>query len=160
MLSEEERKRQADASSYSYCATEDEGGSKYGGDGSNRDEEEEEEEESMVSDAASHAPTTAGATALIPAGRYKELKKLKKKPFGKALDHDGSLEDTASSPVNSPKVSCYISFLFLLLARLLVMLIWLFLGGSFFKVSVVSQLELSPKRRCNIRDLTKVYAGN
>jgi hypothetical protein len=156
MLSEEERKRQADASSYSYCATEDEGGSKYGGDGSNRDEEEEEEEESMVSDAASHAPTTAGATALIPAGRYKELKKLKKKPFGKALDHDGSLEDTASSPVNSPKVSCYISFLFLLLARLLVMLIWLFLGGSFFKVSVVSQLELSAKRRCNIRDLTKV----
>nr|ACG32627.1 hypothetical protein [Zea mays] len=129
MLSEEERKRQADASSYSYCATEDEGGSKYGGDGSNRDEEEEEEEESMVSDAASHAPTTAGATALIPAGRYKELKKLKKKPFGKALDHDGSLEDTASSPVNSPKVS------------------------------VVSQLELSPKRRCNIRDLTKGVVG-
>jgi len=96
MLSEEEKKRQADASSY--CATEDEG--KYDGDGSCR--EEEEEEDSMISDAASHAPWPTAA--LLP-GRYKELKKLKKKPFSKALDHDGSLEDTASSPVNSPKVS-------------------------------------------------------
>jgi hypothetical protein len=95
MLSEEEKKRQADASSY--CATEDEG--KYDGDGSCREEE---EEDSMISDAASHAPWPTAA--LLP-GRYKELKKLKKKPFSKALDHDGSLEDTASSPVNSPKVS-------------------------------------------------------
>lgn len=92
MLSEEEKKR-LDASSY--CATQDEG--KYDGDGSSR--EEEELEDSMISDAASHAPTAA----VFP-GRYKELKKLKKKPF-KTLDHDDSLEDTASSPVNSPKVS-------------------------------------------------------
>ena len=105
MLSEEEKKRQADASSY--CATEDEG--KYDGDGSCR--EEEEEEDSMVSDAASHAPWPTAA--LLP-GRYKELKKLKKKPFSKALDHDGSLEDTASSPVNSPKVSYILQSIILL----------------------------------------------
>ncbi|RLN36171.1 uncharacterized protein C2845_PM03G08750 [Panicum miliaceum] len=111
MLSEEEKKRQEGANSY--CATEDDG------DGSSRGEE---EEDSMVSDAASRAP----ASALLP-DRYKGLKKLKK--AFKALDHDDSLEDTASSPVNSPKVSA------------------------------VSQLELSPKRRCNIRDLTKKEAG-
>lgn len=106
MLSEEEKKRQADASSY--CATEGEGEGKYDGDGSSR--EEEEEEDSMISDAASHAPT---ATALLP-GRYRELKKLKKKPFSKALDHDDSLEDTASSPVNSPKVSYILRSIILL----------------------------------------------
>ncbi|KAL6840741.1 hypothetical protein ACP4OV_029605 [Aristida adscensionis] len=106
MLSEEEKKRLQEAS---YCATEGEGD---GGDSYP-------EEDSMVSDAASHAPA-----AMFPLpGKYKELKKLKKKPF-KALDHD-DLEDTASSPVNSPKVSA------------------------------MSQLELSPKRRCNVRDLTK-----
>uniref|UniRef100_A0A0D9WZL8 Uncharacterized protein n=1 Tax=Leersia perrieri TaxID=77586 RepID=A0A0D9WZL8_9ORYZ len=106
----EEKKRQDDAS---YCTH---GGYDTYGDCS--DQKEEEEEESMISDAASCAPV-----ATLP-DRYKELKKLKKKVF-KALDHDDSLEDTASSPVNSPKVSA------------------------------LSQLELSPKRRCNIRDLTK-----
>uniref|UniRef100_A0A453BDA4 Uncharacterized protein n=1 Tax=Aegilops tauschii subsp. strangulata TaxID=200361 RepID=A0A453BDA4_AEGTS len=68
------------------------------------------------------------AASLAPAAladRYKGLKKLKKKVF-KALDHDDSLEDTASSPVNSPKVSA------------------------------LSQLEFSPKRRCNVTDLAKV----
>jgi hypothetical protein len=125
MLSEEERKRQADAGSY--CATEDEG-KNDGDDGSCR--EEEEEEDSMISDAASHAPWPTAA--LLP-GRYKELKKLKKKPFSKALDHDGSLEDTASSPVNSPKVSYILQSIILLIisvvkVRLLVMLIWLFFG--------------------------------
>lgn len=59
-------------------------------------DQDEEEEGSMISDAASLAP------AALP-DRYKGLKKLKKKVF-KALDHDDSLEDTASSPVNSPKV--------------------------------------------------------
>jgi len=108
MLSEEEKKRQEGA--ISYCAAEDDG------DGSSRGEED--EEDSMISDAASRAP----ASALLPA-KHKGLKKLEK--AFKALDHDDSLEDTASSPVNSPKVSA------------------------------VSQLELSPKRRCNIRDLTK-----
>nr|CAB3458135.1 unnamed protein product [Digitaria exilis] len=107
MLSEEEKKRQY---AESYCATEGEG---------EGEDDDEEEEDSMISDAASHAPVAA----LLP-DKYKGLKKLKK--AFKALDHDDSLEDTASSPVNSPKVS------------------------------VVSQLELSPKRRCNIRDLTKV----
>ncbi|WVZ66122.1 hypothetical protein U9M48_015394 [Paspalum notatum var. saurae] len=111
MLSEEEKKRQAASS---YCATEGEG--EHDGDGSSHEDD---EEDSMISDAASRAPTAA----LLP-GRYKELKKLKKKAF-KVLEHDDSLEDTASSPVNSPKVSA------------------------------VSQLELSPKRRCNIMDLTK-----
>ncbi|KAF8700419.1 hypothetical protein HU200_034357 [Digitaria exilis] len=106
MLSEEEKKRQY---AESYCATEGEG---------EGEDDDEEEEDSMISDAASHAPVAA----LLP-DKYKGLKKLKK--AFKALDHDDSLEDTASSPVNSPKVS------------------------------VVSQLELSPKRRCNIRDLTK-----
>ncbi|PUZ72281.1 hypothetical protein GQ55_2G381500 [Panicum hallii var. hallii] len=111
MLSEEEEKKRQEGAN-SYCATEDDGdGSSHG----------EEVEDSMVSDAASRAP----ASALLPA-RYKGLKKLKK--AFKALDHDDSLEDTASSPVNSPKVSA------------------------------VSQLELSPKRRCNIRDLTKELA--
>uniref|UniRef100_A0A0A9BHP5 Uncharacterized protein n=1 Tax=Arundo donax TaxID=35708 RepID=A0A0A9BHP5_ARUDO len=105
MLCEEEEKKQEAL----YFATE--------GDGDDCTHEEE-EEDSMISDAASRAPA-----ALLP-GKYKELKKLKKKAF-KALDHDDSLADTASSPVNSPKVS------------------------------VMSQLELSPKRRCNIRDLTK-----
>ncbi|KAL6656656.1 hypothetical protein ACP70R_004436 [Stipagrostis hirtigluma subsp. patula] len=104
MMSEEEKRQDA-----SYCATEGDGDDSY------RDEE---EEDSMISDAASRAPA-----ALLP-GRYKELKKLKKKAF-KTLDHD-DLEDTASSPVNSPKVS-----------------------------AIMSQLELSPKRRCNVRDLTK-----
>ncbi|CAL5072416.1 unnamed protein product [Urochloa decumbens] len=112
MLSEEEEKRQ-DANSY--CAAEGEGqGEDDDGDGSSR----EEEEDSMISDAASHAP----AATLLPV-KYKGLKKLKK--AFKPLNHDDSLEDTASSPVNSPKVSA------------------------------VSQLELSPKRRCNIRELTK-----
>ncbi|XP_062187631.1 vascular-related unknown protein 1-like [Phragmites australis] len=109
MLSEEEKKRQ-DAS---YCATEGEDD----GDGSRSHEEE--EDDSTISDAASRAPTAV----LLPS-KYKELKKLKKKAF-KVLDHDDSLEDTASSPVNSPKVN------------------------------VVSQLGLSPKMRCSIRDLTK-----
>ncbi|CAM0146172.1 unnamed protein product [Urochloa decumbens] len=108
MLSEEKKRQDAN----SYCATEGEG--EDDGDGSSR----EEEEDSMISDAASHAP----AAALLPV-KYKGLRKLKK--AFKPLDHDDSLEDTASSPVNSPKVSA------------------------------VSQLELSPKRRCNIRDLTK-----
>ncbi|KAE8803620.1 hypothetical protein D1007_20461 [Hordeum vulgare] len=99
MMSEEEKKRQG----ASYCTF---------------DQDEEEEEGSMISDAASLAP------AAVP-DRYKGLKKLKKKVF-KALDHDDSLEDTASSPVNSPKVSA------------------------------LSQLEFSPKRRCNITDLAKV----
>ena len=90
MLSEEEKKRQEGA--ISYCAAEDDG------DGSSRGEED--EEDSMISDAASRAP----ASALLPA-KYKGLKKLKK--AFKALDHDDSLEDTASSPVNSPKVSSY-----------------------------------------------------
>jgi hypothetical protein len=90
MLSEEEEKKRQEGAN-SYCATEDDGdGSSHG----------EEEEDSMVSDAASRAP----ASALLPA-RYKGLKKLKK--AFKALDHDDSLEDTASSPVNSPKVSGY-----------------------------------------------------
>ena len=87
MLSEEEKKRRG---ANSYCAAEDDG------DGSSRGEED--EEDSMISDAASRAP----ASALLPA-KYKGLKKLKK--AFKALDHDDSLEDTASSPVNSPKVS-------------------------------------------------------
>ena len=90
MLSEEEKKRQEGA--ISYCAAEDDG------DGSSRGEED--EEDSMISDAASRAP----ASSLLPA-KYKGLKKLKK--AFKALDHDDSLEDTASSPVNSPKVSSY-----------------------------------------------------
>ncbi|CAN6168234.1 unnamed protein product [Urochloa humidicola] len=111
MLSEEEKKRQ-DANFC--CATEGEGEGEDDVDGSSHAEE----EDSMISDAASHAPVAA----LLPV-KYRGLKKLKK--AFKPLDHDDSLEDTASSPVNSPKVS------------------------------VVSQLELSPKRRCNIRDLTK-----
>uniref|UniRef100_A0ACD5UL37 Uncharacterized protein n=1 Tax=Avena sativa TaxID=4498 RepID=A0ACD5UL37_AVESA len=102
MMSEEEKKRQE----ASYCTY---------------DQDEEEEEGSMVSDAASLAP------AALP-DRYKGLKKLKKKVF-KALDHDDSLEDTASSPVNSPKVSA------------------------------LSQLEFSPKRRCNVRDLANKEVG-
>ncbi|KQK15955.1 hypothetical protein BRADI_1g25990v3 [Brachypodium distachyon] len=77
MMSEEEKKRQ-DAS---YCSY---------------DDEEEEVDGSMISDAASLAP------AAFP-DKYKGLKQLKKKVF-KALDHDDSLEDTASSPVNSPKM--------------------------------------------------------
>ncbi|CAL5086378.1 unnamed protein product [Urochloa decumbens] len=112
MLSEEKKRQDAN----SYRATEGEG--EDDGDGSSR----EEEEDSMISDAASHAP----AAALLPV-KYKGLRKLKK--AFKPLDHDDSLEDTASSPVNSPKVSA------------------------------VSQLELSPKRRCNIRDLTAKEAG-
>jgi hypothetical protein len=79
MMSEEEKKRQE----ASYCTYD-------------QEEEVDEEESSMISDAASLAPA-----ALLD--RYKGLKKLKKKVF-KALDHDDSLEDTASSPVNSPKV--------------------------------------------------------
>jgi hypothetical protein len=75
IMSEEEKKRQE----ASYCTYDQEG-----------------EESSMISDAASLAPVG------LP-DRYKGLKKLKKKVF-KALDHDDSLEDTASSPVNSPKV--------------------------------------------------------
>ncbi|KAF7015469.1 hypothetical protein CFC21_029312 [Triticum aestivum] len=78
MMSEEEKKRQG----ASYCTFD-------------QEELEEEEEGSMISDAASLAPAAL-------ADRYKGLKKLKKKVF-KALDHDDSLEDTASSPVNSPK---------------------------------------------------------
>ena len=100
MMSEEEKKRQG----ASYCTFD-------------QEELEEEEEGSMISDAASLAPAAL-------ADRYKGLKKLKKKVF-KALDHDDSLEDTASSPVNSPKVSA------------------------------LSQLEFSPKRRCNVTDLAK-----
>ncbi|OEL28806.1 hypothetical protein BAE44_0010177 [Dichanthelium oligosanthes] len=107
MLSEEEKRQDAN----SFCATEGEDDGDVGNC-------EEEEEDSMISDAASHVP----AAGVLPI-KYKGLKKLKK--AFKALDHDDSLEDTASSPVNSPKVSA------------------------------VSQLELSPKRRCNIRDLTK-----
>lgn len=103
MMSEEEKRKDA-----SYCT--DNGG---GYD----DDDDQKEEYSMISDAASCSP------AALP-DKYKELKKLKKKVF-KALDHDDSLEDTASSPVNSPKVSA------------------------------LSHLELSPKRRCNVRDLTK-----
>jgi hypothetical protein len=95
VMSQEEKKRQEETS---YCTYD-------------------QEESSMISDAASLAP------AALP-DRYKGLKKLKKKVF-KALDHDDSLEDTASSPVNSPKVSA------------------------------LSQLEFSPKRRCNARDLAK-----
>jgi hypothetical protein len=156
MLSEEERKKHQDANSYS--ATEGGGGGGGGGeddgdfDGSSREEE---EEDSMISDAASRAP----ADALFPV-RYKGLRKLKKQAF-KALGHDDSLEDTASSPVNSPKVSQAINYPSFLLLKLDCMLMYrnvnlvLFLG-CFFKVSAVSQLELSPKRRCNIRDLTKV----
>ncbi|KAF0905317.1 hypothetical protein E2562_003914 [Oryza meyeriana var. granulata] len=109
----EEKKRQDDDS---YCTHG--GGGVYGDCSDQKVEEEEGEEDSMISDAASCAPAAA-----LP-DRYKELKKLKKKVF-KALDHDDSLKDTASSPVNSPKVSA------------------------------LSQLELSPKRRCNTRDLTK-----
>ncbi|VAH45238.1 hypothetical protein VPH35_028476 [Triticum aestivum] len=75
MMSEEEEKRQG----ASYCTF----------------DQDDEEEGSMISDAASLAPAAL-------ADRYKGLKKLKKKVF-KALDHDDSLEDTASSPVNSPK---------------------------------------------------------
>lgn len=119
MMSEEEKKRQEDHGASSYCSH---GGDGVYGDCSDQkelEEEEEGEEDSMISDAASCAP----AVAALP-DRYKELKKLKKKVF-KALDHDDSLEDTASSPVNSPKVSA------------------------------LTQLELSPKRRCNTRDLTK-----
>ncbi|KAK3125190.1 hypothetical protein QOZ80_7BG0601500 [Eleusine coracana subsp. coracana] len=102
ILSEEE-KRQG-----SYCPTEGEA------DGYRGNHDDEEEEDSMISDAASRAPA-----ALLP-NKY-ELKKLKK--AFKALDNDDCLEDTASSPVNSPKVSG------------------------------LSQMELSPKKRCNIRDL-------
>ena len=87
MLSEEEKKRRG---ANSYCAAEDDDGH-----GSSLGEE---EEDSIISDAASRAP----ASALLPA-KHKGLKKLKK--AFKALDHDDSLEDTASSPVNSPKVS-------------------------------------------------------
>ncbi|VAH45237.1 unnamed protein product [Triticum turgidum subsp. durum] len=76
MMSEEEEKRQG----ASYCTF----------------DQDDEEEGSMISDAASLAPAAL-------ADRYKGLKKLKKKVF-KALDHDDSLEDTASSPVNSPKL--------------------------------------------------------
>ncbi|KAG8099812.1 hypothetical protein GUJ93_ZPchr0013g36285 [Zizania palustris] len=113
IMSEEEEKRR-DAS---HCS------STYDGDdcGDCSDDpqevEEEVQEDSMISDAASCAP------AALP-DRHKELKKLKK-VFKAHLDHDDSLEDTASSPVNSPKVSA------------------------------LSQLQLSPKRRCNTRDLTK-----
>ncbi|XP_006657776.1 vascular-related unknown protein 1 [Oryza brachyantha] len=126
MMSEEEKKRQEDDASY--CTHGDGGdGAVVYGDCSDQkvdqEEEEEGEEDSMISDAASCAPAAAAA---LP-DRYRELRKLKKKVF-KALDHDDSLEDTASSPVNSPKVSA------------------------------LSQLELSPKRRCNIRDLTKGVA--
>ncbi|KAL5198980.1 hypothetical protein ABZP36_002492 [Zizania latifolia] len=116
IMSEEEKKKQG----ASWCSSTYDDGGDHCGDCSDHKEEEEEEEEqedSMVSDAASCAP------AALP-DRYKELKKLKKKVF-KALDHDDSLEDTASSPVNSPKVSA------------------------------LSLLELSPKRRWNTRDLTK-----
>ncbi|CAN6219021.1 unnamed protein product [Urochloa humidicola] len=114
MLSEEEKREDAN-----FCwATEGEGEGEDDVNGSSHAEE----EDSMVSDAASHAPVAA----LLPV-KYRGLKKLKK--AFKPLDHDDSLEDTASSPVNSPKVS------------------------------LVSQLELSPKRRCNIRDLTKDEAG-
>jgi hypothetical protein len=95
VLSEEEKRRQ-DAS---YCTTEGENG--VGG-GSHDDEQ---EEDSMISDAASRAPAPA---ALLP-GKYKDLKKLKKKAF-KALDND-DCEDTASSPVNSPKVGYKVSIL-------------------------------------------------
>uniref|UniRef100_A0ACD5U880 Uncharacterized protein n=1 Tax=Avena sativa TaxID=4498 RepID=A0ACD5U880_AVESA len=102
MMSEEEKKRQE----ASYCTY---------------DQDEDEEEGSMISDAASLAP------AALP-DRYRGLKKLKKKVF-KALDHDDSLEDTASSPVNSPKVSA------------------------------LSQLEFSPKRRCNVSDLANKGVG-
>ncbi|VAH29449.1 unnamed protein product [Triticum turgidum subsp. durum] len=77
MMSEEEKRQGA-----SYCSF-----------------DQEEEEGSMISDAASLAPAAL-------ADRYKGLKKLKKKVF-KALDHDDSLEDTASSPVNSPK--CFVT---------------------------------------------------
>ncbi|VAH45239.1 hypothetical protein VPH35_028476 [Triticum aestivum] len=101
MMSEEEEKRQG----ASYCTF----------------DQDDEEEGSMISDAASLAPAAL-------ADRYKGLKKLKKKVF-KALDHDDSLEDTASSPVNSPKVSA------------------------------LSQLEFSPKIRCNVTDLAKVIQG-
>ena len=89
MLSEEEKKRRG---ANSYCAAEDDDGH-----GSSLGEE---EEDSIISDAASRAP----ASALLPA-KHKGLKKLEK--AFKALDHDDSLEDTASSPVNSPKVSSY-----------------------------------------------------
>lgn len=111
IMSEEEKKRQEEAS---YCTYD-------------QEEEEEGEEGSMVSDAASLAPPAA-----LP-DRYKGLKKLKKlkKKVFKALDHDDSLEDTASSPVNSPKVSA------------------------------LSQMEFNPRRRCNVRDLAKgVGIGN
>ncbi|KAG8080338.1 hypothetical protein GUJ93_ZPchr0007g4977 [Zizania palustris] len=116
VMSEEEKKKQ-DAS---WCSSSAYDCGDYCSDHKEEEEEEEEEEQedSMVSDAASRVP------AALP-DRYKELKKLKKKKVFKALDHDDSLEDTASSPVNSPKVSA------------------------------LSHLELSPKRRCNTRDLTK-----
>jgi hypothetical protein len=93
VLSEEEKRRQ-DAS---YCTTEGKNG--VGG-GSHDDEQ---EEDSMISDAASRAPA-----ALQPV-KYKDLKRLKKKAF-KALDND-DCEDTASSPVNSPKVGYNVSIL-------------------------------------------------
>jgi hypothetical protein len=93
VLSEEEKRRQ-DAS---YCTTEGENG--VGG-GSHDDEQ---EEDSMISDAASRAPA-----ALQPV-KYKDLKRLKKKAF-KALVND-DCEDTASSPVNSPKVGYNVSIL-------------------------------------------------
>ncbi|KAL5196639.1 hypothetical protein ABZP36_000151 [Zizania latifolia] len=112
IMSEEEKKRR-DAS---HCTTYD-GDEDYGDCSDQEVEEEEVQEDSMISDAASCAP------AALP-DRYKELKKLKK-VFKARLDHDDSLEDTASSPVNSPKVSA------------------------------LSQLQLSPKRNCNTRDLTK-----
>jgi hypothetical protein len=88
MLSEEE-KRQHDASYRAITEGE------YGG------QDDEQEENSMISDATSRAPA-----ALLP-GKHKDLKKLKKKAF-KALDND-DCEDTASSPVNSPKVSFEVS---------------------------------------------------
>jgi hypothetical protein len=86
MLSEE--KRQHDAS---YRAIT---GGEYGG------QDDEQEENSMISDATSRAPA-----ALLP-GKHKDLKKMKK--AFKALDND-DCEDTASSPVNSPKVSFEVS---------------------------------------------------
>ena len=99
MLSEEEKKQDA---SY-YCATECEDGV----DGGNKhDDEEEEEEDSMISDAASRPPTVP----LLPS---KHMKKLRKKAF-KALDDDDCYEDTASSPVNSPKVRHQLRSVFLL----------------------------------------------
>lgn len=115
MLSEEERKKHQDANYYS--ATEGGGGGEDDGDfdGSSREVE---EEDSMISDAASRAP----ADTLFPV-RYKGLRKLKKQAF-KALGHDDSLEDTASSPVNSPKVSQAINYPSFLVLKLDCMLIY------------------------------------